>query len=72
MCKESRPEARLRVHLPGEAHLEITNGAQAGLAAVLLENLGRLGAKGLNRAPTSAAFDTDRATRPDPDPLRNA
>jgi hypothetical protein len=44
--KESRSEARLRVHLPGGAHLEITNGAQAGLAAVLLENLGRLGAKG--------------------------
>jgi hypothetical protein len=44
--KESRPEARLRVHLPGGAHLEITNGAQVGLAAVLLENLGRLGAKG--------------------------
>ena len=30
----------------GRAHLEITNGAQAGLAAVLLENLRRLGAKG--------------------------
>ena len=44
--KESRTEARLRVHLPGGAHVEITNGAQAGLAAVLLENLGRLGAKG--------------------------
>ena len=44
--KESRPEARLRVHLPGGAHLEITNGAQAGLAAVLLDNLGRLGVKG--------------------------
>ena len=44
--KESRTEARLRVHLPGGAHLEITNGPQAGLAAVLLENLGRLGAKG--------------------------
>ena len=44
--KESRSEARLRVHLPGGAHLEITNGTQAGLAAVLLENLGRLGAKG--------------------------
>jgi hypothetical protein len=44
--KESRPEARLRVHLPGGAHLEITNGAQAGLAAVLFDNLGRLGVKG--------------------------
>ena len=44
--KESRPEARLRVHLPGGAHLEITNGAQAGLAAVLLDNFGRLGVKG--------------------------
>ena len=44
--KESGTEARLRVHLPGGAHLEITNGAQAGLAAELLENLGRLGAKG--------------------------
>jgi hypothetical protein len=44
--KESGPEARLRVHLPGGAHLEITNGAQAGLAAVLLDNLGRLGVKG--------------------------
>jgi hypothetical protein len=44
--KESRPAARLRVDLPGGAHLEITNRAQAALAAVLLENLGRLGAKG--------------------------
>jgi hypothetical protein len=44
--KESRTEARLRVHLPGGAHVEITNGPQAGLAAVLIENLGRLGAKG--------------------------
>jgi hypothetical protein len=44
--KESGPEARLRVHLPGGAHLEITNRAQAGLAAVLLDNLGRLGAQG--------------------------
>ena len=44
--KEWRTETRLRVHLPGGAHLEITNGPQAGLAAVLLENLGRLGPKG--------------------------
>ena len=44
--KEARTEAVLRVHLPGGAHLKITNGAQAGLAAMLVENLGRLGAKG--------------------------
>jgi hypothetical protein len=44
--KESDTEARLRVHLPGGAYLEIANRPQAGLAAMLLENLGRLGAKG--------------------------
>jgi hypothetical protein len=33
--KESRPEGSLRVHLSGGAHLEITNRAQASLAAVL-------------------------------------
>ena len=44
--QESPTGARLRVHLPGGAHLEITNGSQAGLAAVLIEKLGRLGARG--------------------------
>ena len=36
----------LRVQLPGGVHLEIADASQAGLAAVLLEELGRLGAKG--------------------------
>ena len=36
----------LQVRLPGGAQLHIANGSQAALAAVLLEQLGRLGAKG--------------------------
>jgi len=44
--QESPTGARLRVHLPGGAHLELTNGSPAGLAAVLIEKLGRLGARG--------------------------
>jgi hypothetical protein len=44
--KESSTEASLRVHLPAGAYLEITNRPQASLAAALLENLGRLRAKG--------------------------
>jgi hypothetical protein len=38
-----------RLSLPGGAHDEITNGAQAGLAAVLLGNRRRLWAKGCQR-----------------------
>jgi hypothetical protein len=36
----------LRVHLPGGAYLEMTNAQQAGLVAMLLENLRRLGTQG--------------------------
>ena len=36
----------LQVRLPGGAQLHIANASQAALAAVLLEQLGRLGAKG--------------------------
>jgi hypothetical protein len=36
----------LQVRLPGGAQLHIANDSQAALAAVLLEQLGRLGAKG--------------------------
>jgi hypothetical protein len=36
----------LQVRLPGGAQLNIANDSQAALAAVLLERLGRLGAKG--------------------------
>lgn len=44
--KESSSGGTLRVHLPGGAYLNIGDGRQAGLAAVLLKNLGRLGATG--------------------------
>jgi hypothetical protein len=41
------PEAEgLQLCLPGGAQVRIVNAQQAGLAAVLLEQLGRLGAKG--------------------------
>ncbi|HXO98577.1 MAG TPA: IS66 family insertion sequence element accessory protein TnpB [Chthoniobacterales bacterium] len=41
-----RNQATLRVYLPGGAHLEVANVQQSVLAAELLQNLGRLGAKG--------------------------
>jgi hypothetical protein len=44
--KGSSEAGVLQVRLPGGAQLEIANASQAGLAAVLLEQLGRLGAKG--------------------------
>src|SRR5689334_8153543 len=44
--KPSSEAGVLQVHLPGGAQLDIANAQQAGLAAVLLEKLGRLGAKG--------------------------
>jgi hypothetical protein len=44
--KPSSEAEVLQVRLPGGAQLHIANGSQAALAAVLLEQLGRLGAKG--------------------------
>jgi hypothetical protein len=44
--KPSNEAEVLQVRLPGGAQLHIANGSQAALAAVLLEQLGRLGAKG--------------------------
>jgi len=43
--KASSEAEGLQVRLPGGAQLHIANGSQAALAAVLLEQLGRLGAK---------------------------
>jgi hypothetical protein len=44
--KASNAVGVLQVHLPGGVHLQIADASQADLAAVLLEKLGRLGAKG--------------------------
>ncbi|HEY0793508.1 MAG TPA: hypothetical protein VGD78_20775 [Chthoniobacterales bacterium] len=44
--KGSSEAGVLQVHLPGGVHLDIADASQAGLAAVLLERIGRLGARG--------------------------